>query len=125
MTLAPRPWLTAFGFGELRAEVGGSLDHDVAFGPGLRLGIELGARASRWRTRLEASGVRFVAGDEATVLRVAVQQRLTLSRRWAFVAGFSRGCNLSDTDQRRLHADLGRSATARLDTLLKRCDQGA
>jgi hypothetical protein len=71
---------TLYGFAETTLDVGPSLEHDVAFGPGAALGLLFGSPADRWRAHAFAQATRFVLGDRTTWLRAGAEQRLTLGR---------------------------------------------
>lgn len=86
-TFARGNWLRGGLFAELRAETGGSLASNGAFGPGMSASLQLGRPTDRARLRLGARAFRFVAGDRATVLGVRAEPTLRLSRSWALVGG--------------------------------------
>jgi len=86
-TWALADWARVSLFAELRNETGGTLDENVAFGPGGAVDLRLGRPASAWQTRVRARAHRFVLGDAATVLRAELTQRWALSRHVALVAG--------------------------------------
>jgi len=86
-TFARGDWLRATVLASLRAETGGSLDHNAAFGPGLAASLHLGRPGDRGALRLGAEAFRFVAGDRATVIAVRAEPTLRLSRRFALVGG--------------------------------------
>jgi hypothetical protein len=87
VTFARGDGLRAGLLASLRAETGGSLAGNAAFGPGLQASLRLGRPTDRASLRLGAEAFRFVAGDRATVLAVRAEPTLRLSRRFALVGG--------------------------------------
>jgi hypothetical protein len=86
-TVAPSDWLRAGLLAELRAETGGSLAGNGAFGPGVSARLALGRPDGRLRLRLGARAFRFVVGDRATVLEARADPTLWLMRDLAVTGG--------------------------------------
>jgi hypothetical protein len=74
-------------FAELRAETGGSLRGNGAFGPGLAARLVLGGLDESSRLQFGLRAHRLVAGDRATVLAARVDHTLRLGSRFALVSG--------------------------------------
>lgn len=87
LSVARGDWLRAHFFAELRAETGGSLEGNAAFGPGLAARLALGTPASRLRLQLGARAHRLLLGDTATVLEASLEPTLRLNSRLALVSG--------------------------------------
>jgi hypothetical protein len=78
------PWqATLYGLAEATLDVGSTLAHDCAFGPGAALGLLVGSEHDRWRAHAYAQVTRFAAGERTTWVRAGVEQRLTLGPRTA------------------------------------------
>jgi hypothetical protein len=75
--------LLAYGLLEGLAQVSPRLRHDAAVGPGASVGAYVDA-TPRWRLHPFVSVGRYLAGDVHSVVEAGLDQRLTLSRDFAF-----------------------------------------
>jgi hypothetical protein len=75
----------ALGYGLAGALVDAApvLEHDVALGPSLEIGLLADALSERWGAHLWARLAGFVVGDGTTSTRAALENRLTLTPRMA------------------------------------------
>jgi hypothetical protein len=83
MAWQPHPGVLVFGFGESTLEVGGALEHDVAFAPGASAGVLAGRAENRLRSKLSAHAAWYVLGDTTDVYRVAMIHDWKLSPHFA------------------------------------------
>ena len=74
-------------FGEATVDAGGALDDSVAAGPGARVGTFIGEARDRWHGHLYGSVIGFVLGDTDTTVRIALDQRLTVTPRTSILVG--------------------------------------
>lgn len=85
------PWAQAlaYGFATATADVGPSLDHAHAIGPGAQVGLFVGPENDLWKTHLFAGVTRFALGDRSTYYRGGLEARLSLAPQQAIAASLS------------------------------------
>jgi hypothetical protein len=86
LSFDPTDELLLYGLAHVKLDVGGELDHDVAFGPGGQAGLFVGGAGSRLRGHLFGDVTRYVAGDTTTEIRTGVESRVTVHRNVSIVA---------------------------------------
>jgi len=76
----PHEALLAYALTNARLDVGPGLEHDVALGPGARLGLYAGAAEARVRGHLFGEVTYFAVGDTTTTIRGGGEARISTSR---------------------------------------------
>jgi len=87
--VAYQPWRATlfYSLAEATVDAGGALDDSVAAGPGARVGTFIGEARDRWHGHLYGSVIGFVLGDTDTTVRIALDQRLTVTPRTSILVG--------------------------------------
>jgi hypothetical protein len=71
----------AYAFAELRGDVASWLDPAASLGAGASAGVLLGDPRDRWRAHLHGRAAWHALGDRHTTLSLALDQRLSISRK--------------------------------------------